>query len=131
MPANGSEHPVYHLRCIGPVPQREGTVNFMSLYHTCSLIGWNPVIVDFVINSTQHRQNTIVSRCHAKIERDEANTHEIIYSIGNGVFINNIKIEKHQNACELQWTCVYHMRLIPLVEGTQPHILELVSNASE
>ena len=49
-------------------------------------------MVDFLINSAQHEQNAIISRCHAKVVRDEGNVHEIIDSSRNGIFINDIKM---------------------------------------
>ena len=68
-------------------------VSFVSsFYQTCSVIGRNTAAVDFLINSAQHEQNAIISRCHAKVVRDEVNVHEIIDSSRNGIFINDIKI---------------------------------------
>ena len=65
---------------------------FSSFHKSCSVIGRNTAVVDFLINSAQHEQNAIISRCHAKVVRNEANVHEIIDSSRNGIFINDIKM---------------------------------------
>ena len=64
--------------------------------------GSKPCLVDLVINPTQPWQNTVMSRGHARIVRDAANTHEITDSSQTGIFNNNIKIEIHLNVCEWQ-----------------------------
>ncbi|XP_060552068.1 uncharacterized protein LOC132713474 [Ruditapes philippinarum] len=92
MNKNLSGLPMYHLRRIGPPPNKDRVINVMDLYRVTYMIGRSEVQVDFYIDSSNHIQSASISRCHARVVRQNGNQHRLYDDSLNGVFVNNIKI---------------------------------------
>ena len=56
------------------------------------MIGRSEVQVDFYIDSSNHIQSASISRCHARVVRQNGNQHRLYDDSLNGVFVNNMKI---------------------------------------
>ncbi|XP_045194118.2 uncharacterized protein LOC123549787 [Mercenaria mercenaria] len=89
---NLSGLPMYHLRRIGPPASKQGVVNVMDFYRVTYMIGRSEVQVDFYIDSSNHIQSASISRCHARVVRQNGNQHRLYDDSLNGVFVNNMKI---------------------------------------
>ncbi|KAL4234557.1 hypothetical protein ACF0H5_006198 [Mactra antiquata] len=96
---NSSGDPMFHLRRIGPPASKDGVVDVMDFYKSVYMIGRNASRVDFYIDSSSHIQSQSLSRCHARIVRQNDNKHRLYDDSLNGVFVNNMKISA---SCILQ-----------------------------
>ncbi|XP_061188894.1 uncharacterized protein LOC133197070 [Saccostrea echinata] len=89
---NSSNHPQFHLKRIGPAPNRPRVVSVMDFYKVTSIIGRNGLEVDFYIDSDTRVQSQMISRIHARVVIQPNNDHKLFDDSLNGVFVNHIKI---------------------------------------
>ncbi|XP_061190595.1 uncharacterized protein LOC133198525 [Saccostrea echinata] len=89
---NSSNHPQFHLKRIGPAPNRPRVVSVMDFYKVTSIIGRNGLEVDFYIDSDTRVQSQMISRSHARVVIQPNNDHKLFDDSLNGVFVNHIKI---------------------------------------
>ncbi|XP_052816315.1 uncharacterized protein LOC128242920 isoform X2 [Mya arenaria] len=82
----------FHLRRIGPAASKSGVADVMDFNKVTCIIGRSVDKVDYVIDSSSYIQSACLSRCHARVVRQEGNQHTLYDDSLNGVFINNIKI---------------------------------------
>jgi len=73
--------------------------NICSFHKVTYLIGRSVEKVDYVIDSSTYTQSACISRCHARVVRQEGNKHRVFDDSLNGVFINNIKISGQSIFC--------------------------------
>ncbi|XP_048745844.2 uncharacterized protein LOC125658551 isoform X2 [Ostrea edulis] len=97
---NCSDQPQFHLKRIGPTPNRPRVVNIMDFYKVTSMIGRNGLQVDFYIDSDDKIQSQMISRCHARVVRQPNNDHKMFDDSLNGIFVNHIKIRGNITLCE-------------------------------
>ena len=76
--------------------------SFYSFKETITIVGRSVTQVDYVLCSADHIQNTIISRIHARIIRDNVGQHRLHDDSLNGVFINGYKIDGRYF-----WLCMY------------------------
>uniref|UniRef100_A0A8W8KI25 FHA domain-containing protein n=1 Tax=Magallana gigas TaxID=29159 RepID=A0A8W8KI25_MAGGI len=91
---------MYHLKRIGPAPNRPRVVNVMDFFKVTNLIGRNALQVDFYIDSNERMQSHMISRCHARVVRQQNNDHKLFDDSLNGIFVNHIKIRGCVILCE-------------------------------
>lgn len=63
-----------------------------SFFKVTNLIGRNALQVDFYIDSNERMQSHMISRCHARVVRQQNNDHKLFDDSLNGIFVNHIKI---------------------------------------
>nr|XP_034336655.1 uncharacterized protein LOC105330416 isoform X4 [Crassostrea gigas] len=97
---NCSRQTMYHLKRIGPAPNRPRVVNVMDFFKVTNLIGRNALQVDFYIDSNERMQSHMISRCHARVVRQQNNDHKLFDDSLNGIFVNHIKIRGCVILCE-------------------------------
>eukprot|EP00105_Crassostrea_gigas_P013388 XP_011429697.1 PREDICTED: uncharacterized protein LOC105329905 [Crassostrea gigas] len=97
---NCSKQTMYHLKRIGPAPNRPRVINVMDFFKVTSLIGRNALQVDFYIDSNERMQSHMISRCHARVVRQQNNDHKLFDDSLNGIFVNHIKIRGCVILCE-------------------------------